>query len=240
MNSTLEVFGYVRVSGKGQLDGDGFARQEEAIKAFAVKKGWLVKRVFREEAVSGTVESTDRPAFSEMLSLCGGVLPTTIVVERSDRLARDLIVGELLFRECKSRGVMVWAADSEEELVNAESDPTRLLIRQVLGALAEWEKSSLVKKLRSARQRKKFETGRCEGRIPLSESNPEEYWRAKDWIDMARARGESYHSITKQLNLSIWKGPRGGRWTSSTVYSFANNPRNRDENADNLLTTTRP
>jgi DNA invertase Pin-like site-specific DNA recombinase len=220
MIETKEVFGYVRVSGKGQVDGDGFARQEKAIEDFAASKGWTVKRIFYERAVSGTVESMDREAFSEMLNLCGGVLPSTIVVERADRLARDLIVGELLFRECQSRGVEVYSADSGEELVNAVADPTRILIRQVLGALAQWEKSSLVKKLRAARDRKRVETGRCEGERPWSETDPTGHALALVWIVGARDRGESFRQISKQLNLTPHKPRRGGKWSPSTIFNL--------------------
>jgi len=48
-----------------------------------------------------------------------------------------------------------------------DDDPTRVLIRQVLGAVAQFEKSVIVAKLRAARVRKRRETGRCEGRKPF-------------------------------------------------------------------------
>ncbi|MGD0948695.1 MAG: hypothetical protein ABSA52_14875 [Candidatus Binatia bacterium] len=46
-------------------------------------------------------------------------------------------------------------------------DATRVLIRQVLGAVAQFEKSVIVAKLKAARIRKRRETGRCEGRKPF-------------------------------------------------------------------------
>ena len=39
-------------------------------------------------------------------------------------------------------------------------------MRQIFGAIAEYEKTMIVIKLRGARQRKKARTGRCEGRKP--------------------------------------------------------------------------
>jgi len=215
-----EIYGYVRVSGKSQLDGDGFDRQEDAILAFCASKGWTCRRIFREKAVSGTIESTEREAFAEMLGLCGGVLPATIVVERADRLARDLIVGELLFRECKTAGVEVFATDSGEELVHANSDPTRVLIRQLLGALAEWEKSALVKKMRVARERIRAKGERCEGAKPYEVLNADEAAPVREYILQARSRGDSFHNITKQLNIGKFKSPKGGKWNSSTVFKL--------------------
>jgi len=46
-------------------------------------------------------------------------------------------------------------------------DPTRKLMRQMMGAIADYEKSMIVLKLRGAPARKKARTGRCEGRKPM-------------------------------------------------------------------------
>ena len=45
-----------------------------------------------------------------------------------------------------------------------EDTPTAVLVRQVLGAIAQFEKRSLDAKLRAARDRKKAATGKCGGR----------------------------------------------------------------------------
>lgn len=217
-----EVYGYVRVSGKSQLEGDGFPRQKESILAFCASQGWLCKRIFEERAVPGKTEMEDRVAFMEMLSLCGDQLPTTIVVERADRVARDLIVGELLYRECATAGVQIYTADSGQELVMAEdTDPTRKLIRQLLGAVAEWNKDEIVKKMRVARERIRARGERCEGAKPYEILNPAESALVLAWIVAARQRGNSFHAITKQLNLGTeYRPPNGGKWQSSTVHKL--------------------
>jgi hypothetical protein len=43
----------------------------------------------------------------------------------------------------------------------------------VLGAIAQFEKTSLVAKLKASRDRKKAATGKCEGRRSYAESKPE-------------------------------------------------------------------
>jgi len=53
---------------------------------------------------------------------------------------------------------------SEPDLLNG--DPSRVLMRQMLRAFFQYEKTLLVAKLRGARQRVKAENGRCEGRNP--------------------------------------------------------------------------
>jgi len=131
------VFVYTRVSTAEQTDGGGIDRQQSECEAFCSRRGWEVLRSFTEQK-TGSCRAMDRPVLSDLISLCGDSYDVrTIIVERADRIARDLIVSELFFQECKARGIEVYAADCGEELVNADSDPTRKLIRQVLGALSE-------------------------------------------------------------------------------------------------------
>jgi hypothetical protein len=54
-----------------------------------------------------------------------------------------------------------------------EDTPTAVLVRQVLGAIAQFEKAGLVAKLAAARKRKRVANGKCEGRKSLAETNPE-------------------------------------------------------------------
>ena len=57
----------------------------------------------------------------------------------------------------KARGVTLVAASAPTHF--AEDTPTAILVRQVLGAIAEFEKTTLVAKLAAARKRKRAATG---------------------------------------------------------------------------------
>lgn len=167
------VFAYIRVSGKSQVDGDGPDRQRDSIASFCKERFAILGERF-ERGVSGTVDAMERPEFSALIDeiecrRVNGEIIEGIVVERADRLARDLMVSELLLRECRTRSIKVFAADRGEaiDLASDASDPTQVLIRQILGALAQWEKTQLVMKLAKARAHKKAVTGRCEGRKPF-------------------------------------------------------------------------
>ncbi len=48
-----------------------------------------------------------------------------------------------------------------------DSKAPAIMVRQILGAVSQFEKASLGEKLRKARERKRMETGRCEGRKPV-------------------------------------------------------------------------
>ena len=84
-----------------------------------------------------------------------------ILIEKLDRLARDLMVQETIIGDLRKYGFDLISV-MEPDL--CQDDPTRKLMRQIFGAIAEYEKATIVIKLRGARQRKKARTGRCEGR----------------------------------------------------------------------------
>ena len=63
-----KAFAYLRVSGKGQVDGDGFTRQLEAIKRYAKAHDVKIAGVFREEGVSGTKDLENRAALLELMT----------------------------------------------------------------------------------------------------------------------------------------------------------------------------
>ncbi|MBI3781949.1 MAG: recombinase family protein [Deltaproteobacteria bacterium] len=75
--------------------------------------------------------------------------------------------GQLILNQFRDLGVRVIAADSGTELMTADDDPTRTLIRQVLGAVAQFERAVIVSKLKPARVRKRHVEGRWEGRKPF-------------------------------------------------------------------------
>jgi len=227
----IKVFAYLRVSTAQQIEGDGFPRQGDAVVAFCERKGWLPIRYFREQQ-SGSNEHTDRKLCREMLELAGEDSATgvsIIVVERADRIARDLIVQELFLKDCRARGIKVYAADSGEELVNAEGDPTRTLIRQILGALSQWVKSETVKKLQAGRARKARETGLpCGGKRGYGKRDLEGEKAVLYDIKMYRQQGFTLKDISTELNQIGYptpaRSPHG--WTKSTVHAIikANEP----------------
>lgn len=197
----MRAYGYSRVSGKSQVEGDGPERQLDAIKTFCSTHELVLQASFFEKAVSGTVDAMDRPAFAELIERIGpDGAQSCIVVERMDRLARDLMIQEVLFKECRDRGIQVFASDRGDmvDIASDGGDPTRKLIRHVMGALAEWEKATIVLKLQKARARKRFLLGRCEGPKPYGYFPAEQDILGK--IRRARADNKSLAQIAYELN----------------------------------------
>lgn len=162
---TTKAVTYLRVSGAGQVEGDGFPRQREVCANYAAGNSIEVVGEYRDEACSGCTDADARDGFGSMVERIAGNGVRLVLVERADRLARDLIVSETLLATLRKLGVRVVEACSGIELTDA-SDPSRILVRQVLGAVSEFNKRELVGKLAKARKRIRDRGGRCEGRKP--------------------------------------------------------------------------
>ncbi len=164
--SKKQALSYLRVSGKGQVNKDGFPRQREAVFKYAKANSLEIIGEYRDEGVSGSKELEHRQGLAALLDHIESNGVNIVLVERADSLARDLMVSEVILGQFRDLSVQVISADSGVDLTTGDNDPTRTLIRQVLGAVSQFEKSIIVLKLRAARQRTKQKTGRCEGRKP--------------------------------------------------------------------------
>ena len=203
------------------MDGDGPRRQEETIRAFCESNKVELRAVF-SETISGAVEGLSRPVFCEMLEAienfrANGENVQGIVVERIDRLARELMVSEILLLECRKKSIKVFAADRGEllDLSENDGDPTRKLLRQITAALAEWEKNNIVLKLRKAREAVKRKTGRCEGRKPYGQT-PNEILTLKV-VDLMITPEHTRQQAADILNREGCLTRDGNEWNESTV-----------------------
>lgn len=227
MDTLRKAYGYVRVSGKGQVEGDGFRRQEAEIQAFAQANGYEVVHVYREEGISGTAGEADRPAFQEMVSaiLRNGV--RTVIVEGLDRLARKYRIQETLLIYLTSKDIALIAARTGEDVTEAVmADPMRKALVQIQGVFAELEKGLLVKKLRVARERMREEKGQCEGRHAYThETLPEALREALEAIRAMRRtkpgqKRKSFAEIASALNAQGLVTVQGKPFTGYNVQAI--------------------
>ena len=102
------------------------------------------------------------------------------------------------WRFLQGLGVTLIAVDSPDSFL--DKTPTAVLIRQVLGAVAQFEKAALVAKLKAARERKKAETGKCGGRRSVAELSPETVALAKKFARYpVNRRKRSLRDISAEL-----------------------------------------
>lgn len=212
MTPLTKAFAYLRVSGKGQVDGDGFPRQRAAIKAYADTHGIRIKQWFQEEGVSGTKDLPDRPALQELLVALHSNGVRVVLIEKLDRLARDLMVQETIIGDLRKNGFELISV-AEPDLCS--DDPSRKLVRQVFGAIAEYERSMIVLKLRAARQRARIRDGRCEGRKRFGVRPGEQ--EIVERIQKLADKGLNYSQIAEKLNAEGLPTRANGAWYPATV-----------------------
>lgn len=229
-----KAYGYVRVSGAAQVEKDGPRRQRDCMTKFMQVNNLEFAGWFQDLAVSGTTEGVNREGFGEMLSHCEAHNIRTIVVENLNRFARDLIVQEMLMRELRQRGIRLYSAElGFVDQVSDESDPGRTMVRQIFGAVAQYDKSSLVIKLRLARERVKRETGKCEGQksygnISARATSEAIVLRGREEkkileliTELREEHGSSYSNVAKLLSQSGFRNRVGNtKWDKSTVYKI--------------------
>jgi DNA invertase Pin-like site-specific DNA recombinase len=99
------AFGYVRVSSAGQSaeDRDGIPRQKEGIRKYATANGIRIVQWF-EDSVSGKKDLDSRPALQELMAALHGDGTKLVLVEKLDRLARDLMIQESIVADLQRDG----------------------------------------------------------------------------------------------------------------------------------------
>jgi DNA invertase Pin-like site-specific DNA recombinase len=191
---TTKAFAYLRTSTatNAGADKDSDKRQRSAILGFAKAKKFEVVGEFYDVDVRGADPIHTRPAFAEMLQAIHSNGVRTILVESASRFSRDLIVQETGHQYLKDLGIALIAVDSPDSFL--DETPTAVLIRQILGAVSQFQKADLVAKLAGARVRARQKRGKAyhEGWTPA----PEE---ARRLARRLHRQGKSLREISRQL-----------------------------------------
>lgn len=219
-----QAIAYSRCSGESQIEGDTWARQEESIRKYAAANGIEVVEWFRDEGVTGKMELEGRVGLSACIDYVRTHDARLVLVEDSTRLARDLIVAEVVIREFQKISVRVVAASGGIDLTAGDdSNPTAKLVRQILAAVSEFDRCCINIKLKGARDRIKARDGQCEGKKAYGKLHGEadRLLLMRDW----RASGMTYQQIAHLLNAEAVPTRAGGPWHAATVGKILKGPK---------------
>ena len=209
----LKVFAYLRVSGLTQVLGDGLDRQLEACQKYAHANGLEIVEVFREEGISGTTEIDGRVALPALFVALEQNGVRTVLIERLDRIARDLMVQETIIADMQKNGYTLISC-YEPDLCS--TDPSRVLMRQIFGAIAQYDKTMIVLKMKAGKDRKRVNDPTWkEGKKPFGEKPGEAATLAL--MHKIRANGGTLQSIVDTLNQAGTLARSGKPWTVGTV-----------------------
>jgi DNA invertase Pin-like site-specific DNA recombinase len=214
----LPAYGYMRTSSSTNVgvDKDSEERQRHAIESYAKARGYDVVDWYYDAAVRGADPVADRPGFGAMLAAITGDGVRTILIESPDRFARDLAVQLAGHDHLKRLGVALVPTSAPDHFT--EDTPTAILVRQVLGAIAQFDKATLVAKLKAARDRKRARTGKCGGRRSHIEARPDVVALARQ-LRRKRPKGgqRSLREIAAELERAGHLNERGARYSAASV-----------------------
>jgi DNA invertase Pin-like site-specific DNA recombinase len=201
---------YFRTSSAANVgeDKDSRERQCRAVQTYAKRHGLIIIHEYFDAAVKGSETVENRPGFAEMIAYMSSNGARTILVESASRFSRDLIVQETGFAYLRNLGFTLIAVDDPDAFTS--DTPTAIMIRQILGAVSQFEKASLVAKLAGARMTRRQQTGRCEGRKPAPEA-------ARRLAKRLRKQGLSLRAIATRLAQNGFTAPSGKEYGAESV-----------------------
>jgi DNA invertase Pin-like site-specific DNA recombinase len=236
MPTPLRLVGYCRVSTNGQaLKAVSVPEQATDMRAWADAQGHVLVQVCAEETgVSGAEGLDGRFAFVEALDVIRRGDADGLLVRELDRLARDVLIQEQFLREVWGVGGEVLSTHpSEANLRDDPEDPTRKLIRRLIGCVGEWEREMIRLRLRRGRAHKARQGhyvggfGRKYG-FTLVPVNGKHDWEPNAGeqeivarIIAGRAGGQTLGAIAEGLNAEGIAPPSGRAWYPMTVSRIA-------------------
>ena len=211
---------YLRTSSAANVgeDKDSAVRQRLAVERYAKAAGLEIVAEFADEAVSGADPVETRPGFAAMLARIEGDGVRLVLVEDASRFARSVLAQELGVLIVARRGVRVLTAGGED--LTSTDDPAKVMMRQVAGAFAEYEKARLVTKLKGARDRASARLGRrVEGRKGYRDTNPGLIRETKRLYRRNPKTGErrSLRDIAAELEALGFTTTKGERFQAAQV-----------------------
>jgi DNA invertase Pin-like site-specific DNA recombinase len=229
---SVNAVAYLRVSteeqAKANNNGTGFglAVQRDQVVAWAEAEGRTIVGWHVDAGKSGGAGLEVRMALGDALTALAEKRATELVVPELSRLSRDLALQELLLGEIRAAGARLRSCDSEEDRVCEEGgeddDPTRTLIRQIMGSIKQYERAMIRLRLMRGAQRKRRAGGYTGGTtgygievvdgVLVAVPSP-----VRDLILELRAEGMGYEAISEELNRQAIPGPEGNLWHRRSV-----------------------
>jgi len=230
----MDLIAYTRVSTSGQAeDGFGLEVQERSIRRWAKANGHRIVGVCSDAGVSGTKDASDRPGLAKALDMLRPPPQATgLVVARLDRLARALGVQETILLVAWRAGASVYTVDGGEVLRDDPDDPMRTFLRQVIGGVAQLERSLIAKRMRDGRAAKRDAgrhavgdyrygyRGAGKGRDRDAAPHDDEQRAVRRIVEL-REEGASYRDIAAMLDLEGLRPRRAEHWQPTSVRNIA-------------------
>jgi DNA invertase Pin-like site-specific DNA recombinase len=226
----MKLAAYLRVSTDRQAEhGLGLDVQRATIKEWAKTNGHRIVLWAQDAGVSGSNGLDAREGLFDAISAVQEESAEGIVVYKLDRLARDFVLQETLLSMVWKAGGRIYSCSSGEDGFldpeNESDDPSRTMVRQILGVIAEYERSVIRMRMRAGKLAKRARGGYIGGRVPFGYELGDDGALVESKIEQAalrrmvdlRAEGATLRAICDILTAEGFETKHGGIWQTATV-----------------------
>ena len=194
----IRCVSYLRTSSltNSGSDKDSQSRQEGVIKTYADNNNYKIVESAYDEGRSGADPLGDREGFFALLEFCKEHSITCILLETSSRYARDKDVAVKGFYMVEDYGIdSIIDCEAGLDLLGMwnSGKAYEAILPFLKMIIAEDEKREVVRRLKSGRDKKKAEVGKCGGRNSLIQKFGEEI---RITAVRAKGRGRTYQQIS--------------------------------------------
>ena len=163
-----------------------------------------------------------------MLERIAGNGVRAILIESPDRFARDLMVGEVGYRYLAEQGIELIPTTAPTHYT--DETPTSKLIRQILGAVAEFDKQTLIARLQAGKRRARAAGGNPGGQVSHAVANPDAVREAKRLRrrNPKNGRVRSYRKIAEELAGLGHLSASGCPFSAQSVKNMVGGPKPED------------
>jgi len=199
--------------------------QEAGIRGYCKSHSLRLVAMHSDAGFSGSNGLDTRKGLGEALAHIESGKASALVVYRFDRLARDVILQETLIRQLQQQSADVV---SVQKPAMEGDEHTRVMVRQILGVLAQYERAVIRGRMMSGKAAKVAAGGYGGGRPAYGTmadnkalvENPDEAVIVATVVTM-RHEGESYRSIASALADAGHSTRSGGTWNPNQVRRIA-------------------
>ncbi len=211
-NDNNSAIAYYRYSSHSQNEAS-IEQQREQAHLYAEKHGLTIIKEYEDKAISGTTD--ERPAFQNMLCEVGKLKPSTLIIWKTDRLARDKYIINCAKKKIRDAGCSIRCVAESIPDDSAEG----VLIEGLLESMAEFYSKQLRQNVMRG-MRYNAENALYNGRKTLGYAVDDTKHYIIDPVTapivqrifMEYASGKPMADIAKGLNNSGLKTTKGGEF----------------------------
>jgi site-specific DNA recombinase len=234
------VIAYCRYSSDNQRD-ESIDAQVRAIKEFCSRNGYILDRVYADEARTATTDN--RPQFQQIFRDITPNRYHALIVHKLDRFARDRYDSAHYKRKLKECGMRLISV-----VEHLDDSPESIILESVLEGMSEYYSKNLAREVMKGMRETAYQGKHVGGVPPLGyavnqnqeyEVNPTEAVIVRTIFNMYDM-GFSYSNIRDDLNMKGHKTRQGKPFTISSFHDLLKNPKYKGDFVFNQTASKAP